>query len=118
MAGEGQSAGMRSPGLSLLPLVLAVLGAAIPLAGSGFTVWGMAAVWLGGVAAVAVARAVARPRPSTLVFIDLVLLALALVVLAPEGGWWFVPAVAAQTLLDRRAAARVADNPTRGRAEA
>jgi hypothetical protein len=72
----------------------------------------MAAVWLGGVAAVAAARAVARPRPSTLVFVDLVLLALTLVVLAPEGGWWFVPAVAAQTPLDRRAAARVADDHT------
>jgi hypothetical protein len=118
MLGEGDSAGMRSPGLSLLPLVLAVLGAAIPLVGSGFAVWGMAAVWLGGVAAVAAARAVARPRPPTLVSIDLVLLALTLVVLAPEGGWWFVPAVAAQTILDRRAAARVADDEARGRVEA
>ena len=109
---------MRSPGLSLLPLVLAVLGALIPLVGSGFAIWGMAALWLGGLAAVAVARAVARPRPSTLVFVDLVLLALTIVVLAPEGGWWFVPAVVAQTLLDRRAAARSADGPASGRAEA
>jgi hypothetical protein len=26
------------------------------------------------------------------------------VILAPDGGWWFVPAVVAQLLLDRRAA--------------
>ena len=71
-----------------------------------------------GAAQMLMARAVARPRPSTLVFVDLVLLALTIVVLAPEGGWWFVPAVVAQTLLDRRAAARSADGPASGRAEA
>lgn len=74
----------------------------------------MAALWLGGVAVVAAARAVARPAPPTLVFVDLVLLVLTLVVLAPEGGWWFVPAVVAQTLIDRRAAIRAADDTARG----
>ncbi len=109
---------MRSQGLSLLPLVLALLGALLPLVGSGFDVWGMSALWLGGVAAVAVARAVARPQPPTLVFVDLVLLALTLVVLAPEGGWWFVPAVVAQTVVDRRSALRLAGDPHSGGAGA
>jgi hypothetical protein len=45
-----------------------------------------------------------RPAPSTPVFLRRAGLVLALVILAPEGGWWFVPAVVAQLLLDRRAA--------------
>ncbi len=54
---------------------------------------------------------VLRPDPPTRVFIDIVGLVLTMVVLMPEGGWWFVAAVAAQFLLDRRSA--VADAATR-----
>jgi hypothetical protein len=89
--------------LSLVPLVLAILGAAVPLVGGGFTAWGMALIWLGATIAVTVGRAAVRPKPPTRLFLDLVGLAMTLIVLAPEGGWWFVPAVVAQTLLDRRA---------------
>jgi hypothetical protein len=90
--------------VSLLPLALAILGAVVPLVGGGFTAWGMTIAWLAAIAVVIVARAVVRPAPSTRVFLDLVGLVLTLVILAPEGGWWFVPAVVAQLLLDRRAA--------------
>jgi hypothetical protein len=90
--------------LTLAPLALAVLGAVIPLVGGSFTAWGMALVWLGAVAIVAVIRVVGRPQPSTRVFVDIVLLAMTATVLSPEGGWWFIPAIVAQTLLDRPAA--------------
>jgi hypothetical protein len=96
--------GPQSVGLSLVPLALAVLGAAIPLVGSAFSVWGMALIWLAAIAIVTLVRAVVQPEPSTRVFLDLVGLVMTLVILAPEGGWWFVPAVVAQLLLDRRTA--------------
>ena len=97
---------MTATMLSLVPLALAVLGAVIPLVGSSVTTWGMALAWLGAVAIVALIRVVARPQPSTRVVIDIVLLVMTATVLFPEGGWWFVPAVLAQTLLDRRVAMR------------
>lgn len=90
----------------LLPPVLAVLGAAVPLTGGGFTAWGIALAWLTGLAAVAVGRAVLHASPQTLLLGDLVGLVLTLVVLAPEGGWWFVPAVAAQSYFDWQLARR------------
>jgi hypothetical protein len=46
----------------LVPLGLALVGSAVPLVGSGFSVWGMALVWVAAIAAVTLARAVARPR--------------------------------------------------------
>ena len=88
----------------MVPLALAVLGALVPLVGSGFSVWGLASLWLAVIVLVTIGRAVAQPEPSTRVFLDIVALAMTLVILAPEGGWWFVPAVLAQLLLDRRAA--------------
>jgi hypothetical protein len=100
--------------VSLVPLALAVLGAAIPLVGSGFAVWGMALAWLGAVAIVTVGRAVTRPEPSTRVAIDVVLLAMTALVLAVEGGWWFVPAILAQLALDRRAASARLHGPSGG----
>jgi hypothetical protein len=93
-----------SVAMSLVPLALALAGVVVPLVGSGFSVAGIAGIWLVVIASVTVARALARPQPSTRVFLDLVGLVLTLVILAPEGGWWFVPAVVAQLLLDRRAA--------------
>jgi hypothetical protein len=90
-------------GLSLVPIALAILGAVVPLVGNGFSALGLALIWLAAIAIVAVARAVARPAPSMRVFLDVVALVSTLVVFAPEGGWWFVPAVVAQLLVDRRA---------------
>lgn len=89
--------------VSLAPLGLALLGAIVPLVGSGFEVWGMSLIWLTAIAVVTGARALLRPEPRTRTFVDIVGLVLTLVVLAPEGGWWFAPAVVAQLILDRRA---------------
>jgi hypothetical protein len=94
--------------VSLVPLFLAVLGAVVPLVGSGFTVFGLAALWLGAIAVVTLVRAVARPKPEQRIVVDVVLLVLTALVLFPLGGWWFVPAVVAQTLLDRRTAGHAA----------
>lgn len=105
---------MISVALSLIPLALAVLGAVVPLVGSDYKAWGLSLAWLVAIAVVALVRAMVRPLPATLVFVDLVLLGLTLVVLFPLGGWWFVPAVAAQTLLDRRAARRAANPEGQG----
>jgi hypothetical protein len=91
-------------GLSLVPIGLAILGAVVPLVGGGFSAAGLALAWLGAIAVVTVARAAVRLEPPARVLVDIVGLALTLVMLAPEGGWWFVPAVVAQLLLDRRAA--------------
>jgi hypothetical protein len=99
---DHQSAHPGSVAMSLAPLGLALLGAVVPLVASSFTPWGMALIWLAVIALVALGRAIARPKPPTRVFLDLIGLAMTLVVLAPEGGWWFVPAVVAQLLLDRR----------------
>ena len=87
-----------------MPLALAILGAIVPLVGGGFSAWGLALIWLAAIAAVTIGRTALRPEPATRVFVDVILLVLTLVILAPEGGWWFVPAVVAQLLLDRRAA--------------
>jgi hypothetical protein len=99
---EGSSSGRV---LSIVPVGLVLLGALIPLAGSGFAVWGMALAWVAAIAVFLIARAILRPDPRTRVFIDIVGLVMTLLVFAPEGGWWFVPAVAAQLLIDKRAAA-------------
>lgn len=87
--------------VSLLPLVLGVLGAAIPLVGGGFTAWGLALAWVVTIAVVVAALMIARPDPPTRVALDLIGLGLTLVVLMPLGGWWFVPAVVVQLLIDK-----------------
>jgi hypothetical protein len=90
--------------LSLVPLALAAFGGIVPLIGSDFSNLGFVLAWLAAITAVTVARWLAGPAPSMRVFIDIVFLVLTLVVLAPEGGLWFVPAVVAQLMLDRRTA--------------
>ena len=95
--------------LQLIPFALAVLGAAIPLVGSGFSPWPMALAWLAGVGALLLIPRVVDLDRRNRVFIDFVAIVMTLVVLAPEGGWWFVPAVVAQLLLDGRTARRAAD---------
>jgi hypothetical protein len=87
-----------------VPLTLGIVGAAIPLLGSGFAVLGMASAWLAAIAVLVLAPTLLRVDPRMRVFIDVVGLVLTVVVVAPEGGWWFVPAVAAQLVLDVRAA--------------
>jgi hypothetical protein len=88
---------------SIVPITLAVLGAVVPLVGSNYTVWGLVLAWLAGVTVVTIARAVSHLTPPNRVFVDFVLLAMTATVLLPVGGWWFVPAIVAQTVLDRRA---------------
>lgn len=96
---------------SMIPIGLALLGAVIAVAGSGYTSWGLAMAWIVGLAAVAIERAILRPDPPMRVFTDLVGLVLTLVVLAPLGGWWFAPAVATQLFIDYRANADLASRP-------
>lgn len=87
--------------VALVPVLLGVLGAIIPLVGGGFTAWGLALAWLVTFAVVVAALLIARPDPPTRVALDLIGLGLTLVVLMPLGGWWFVPAVVVQLLIDK-----------------
>jgi hypothetical protein len=74
-----------------VPWLLAVVGLAIPLIGSGFAVWPLVAAWL---VILAVARSIGRRDPGTrrqrIVFA--VALLPILLLLGWEGGWWLVPA--------------------------
>lgn len=93
---------------ALAPPILGLAGAVVPLVGGGFSGWGLSLAWIGALLVVAIGLMILRPDPPTRVFIDTIGLVLTLVVLMPEGGWWFVPAVAAQFLIDRRRAAATA----------
>lgn len=86
-----------------LPLLLAVLGIAVPLVGDGFATAGLAAVWALALGLVIAALAVWRPSPQIRVFAGLVCLPL-LVLLAYEGGCWLIPAVVADVAVSARAA--------------
>jgi hypothetical protein len=86
-----------------LPLGLAILGIAVPLVGSGFDVWGFAAIWAVVISVVILGARLARPAPPIRVFAGLVALTL-LFLLAYEGGWWFIPAVLAKMAIDARTA--------------
>lgn len=88
---------------NLIPLALAIVGAAIPLVGGGFDGWPIALAWLAAFGLAGIARAAIYPTRQTNVFVDIVGLVLTLL-LVPEGGLWFVPAVVAQTCLDRKVA--------------
>ena len=93
---------------SIIPLALASIGAAVPLIGSGYTTWGLAVVWLTAVGVILVGPVIARIHRPTRVFIDLIALVAILLMFAPLGGWWFVPAVDAQLALDVDRARRTA----------
>jgi hypothetical protein len=85
-----------------LPLTLAVLGIVVPLVGSTFTVWPLSVFWVILLATVVVAIQRARPTRSTRVFWGLVALPI-LFIAAWEGGWWLMPAVIAEVVIDARA---------------
>ena len=87
---------------SIIPLALAVLGAVIPGIGSGFSNSGLAALWVAVMAIVLVVPSALRLDRPARVFIGFVALVATLVVFAPEGGWWFVPAVLSRLILDIR----------------
>lgn len=78
--------------LPLVPWILALVGLAIPLVGSGFVVWPMVVVWLAVLSGVWLLSRLGPPRTSR----EQITLAVAalpiLVVLAWEGGWWLIPA--------------------------
>jgi len=81
--------------LAALPWILAVVGVAIPLVGTGFVVWPLTLAWLLLVAvAWTLGRAVLPGRRSQRIAIAIVLLPV-LFLLAFEGGWWLIPAVLA-----------------------
>jgi hypothetical protein len=90
----------------LVPWILAVVGLAIPLVWSGFTLWLLVVLWLLVlVAAWLTARVVIKTRGQR-IGTALVLLPI-LFVLAWEGGWWLIPADLAWLaieLIDRRPA--------------
>lgn len=89
--------------LETLPLVLAILGIAVPLVGSGFTVWGLAVIWAVVISVVILGTRLANLAPPIRVFAGLVALTM-LFLVAYEGGWWFIPAVLAKMAIDARTA--------------
>ena len=95
-----QTAG-RMRALQELPMALAILGIAVPLAGTGFAVWEWAVISGVVLAAVILAARLLRPAPATRVFAGLVALPM-LFLLAFEGGWYFIPATAAKIVVDAR----------------
>jgi hypothetical protein len=77
--------------MHLLPWALAAAGLAVPLVGSGFTLWIPILGWASGfVAFWALGRAITSTREQRLAvgFVLLPVLFLA----AFEGGWWLIPA--------------------------
>lgn len=78
--------------LAAIPWLLAIVGIAIPLVGSGFAVWPLSLVWLLllGVAGT-LGRAMLADRRGLRIALAVALLP-ALLVLAFEGGWWLIPA--------------------------
>lgn len=89
--------------LGALPLGLAILGIAVPLVGSAFTVWGLAVIWAVAIGVVILGARLANPAPPIRVFVGLIAVTF-LFLFAYEGGWWFIPAVLAQMAIDARAA--------------
>jgi hypothetical protein len=96
-------AGRYNPILATVPLLLTGFGIAIPLAGGGFTTWQLAIVWCVVVIGVALAIRVFRPTRQMRVILGVAALVM-LFLLGFEGGWWLMPAVAAQMVVDARAA--------------
>lgn len=80
--------------LSLVPWVLALLGLAVPMLGSGFVGWPFALGWLGVLAFVWLVRPIRGTDRSTALAMGVAAVAI-LVVLAFEGGLFLIPAVGA-----------------------
>lgn len=83
----------------VVPWLLALVGLAIPMVGSGFVGWPFAAAWL---VILAVAWAVGRRDPGTReqrITLAVVLLPV-LFLAAWEGVWWLIPADLAWLLIE------------------
>lgn len=75
----------------VLPWLLALVGLAVPLVGSGFALWLPIGVWLALLAAAWLARARIRTTREQQIAGAIALLPV-LVLLGFEGGWWLIPA--------------------------
>ncbi len=74
-----------------VPWLLALVGLAIPLVGSGFVVWVYVLGWLVVLALVWLFGAAMVPMRSHRIVAAVVLLPV-LIMLAWQGGWWLIPA--------------------------
>ena len=80
--------------LSQIPWVLAVVGLAIPMFGSGFVGWPLALGWLAILGVIWWVRPLGGVDRFTRAAIGLAVIGM-LVVLAFEGGWYLIPAAVA-----------------------
>jgi hypothetical protein len=78
-------------GMRLPPWALAVVGLAVPLAGSGFSLWIPLGLWAVGLGAFWVVGRIVQTTRDQRIAVGLILLPL-LFVAAFEGGWWLIPA--------------------------
>ncbi len=102
-------------GMRLLPWTLAVVGLAVPLAGSGFSLSIPLGLWaIGLVAFWAAGRMIPTTRDQR-IGVGLILLPL-LFVAAFEGGWWLIPADIAWIAVEwkdrRRSVGAIATGPS------
>jgi hypothetical protein len=82
---------VNRPNVRAIPWLLALIGLAIPLVGSGFTLWLIVIVWL---CVLALCWVIGRLIPMTrrARIVAAVALLPVLFLLAWEGGWWLIPA--------------------------
>lgn len=86
--------------LRAVPWIVALIGLAAPLVGSGFTLFPLVAIWLVLLALVWIIGRIAIPNERRL-RIALALAALPLLFLAGwEGGWWLIPADVAWLVIE------------------
>jgi hypothetical protein len=95
-----------------VPWLLALLGLAIPLVGTGFVVWPLTAVWLVILGLIRLVGRATLPRDLTLRMGYAAGLLPVLFLLGWEGGWWLIPADLAYLVIEwrDRAGARAAAN--------
>jgi hypothetical protein len=90
----------RRLNLRAAPWLLALIGLAIPLVGSGFTLFPLVATWLVLLVLVWIIGRIAIPKERQL-RIALALAALpVLFLVAWEGGWWLIPADVAWLVIE------------------
>jgi hypothetical protein len=82
-----------------LPVMLALVGIALPLVGSNFAVWPLSIVWLLVLGIVIVFERRSHVPSATRVFWGVIALPV-LFLFGWEGGWWLMPAVFARVLVD------------------